>query len=57
METHYVPSANSRSPGTTRSLLLGVLLVAQLMVIPDISAVNVALPDLCKRPLHQGART
>jgi EmrB/QacA subfamily drug resistance transporter len=38
------------STGTTRSrrLLLGVLLVAQLMVILDISAVNVALPDLAK---------
>ena len=31
-----------------RRLLLGVLAVAQLMVILDISAVNVALPDLAK---------
>jgi EmrB/QacA subfamily drug resistance transporter len=43
-------SAHQRSPGTTkpRRVLLGVLLVAQLMVILDISAVNVALPDLAK---------
>jgi MFS family permease len=34
--------------------LLSVLLIAQLMVIPDISAVNVALPDLA-RDLQIGA--
>jgi EmrB/QacA subfamily drug resistance transporter len=32
----------------TRKALLGVLLLAQLMVIVDISAVNVALPDLAR---------
>jgi EmrB/QacA subfamily drug resistance transporter len=40
-----------RSPTTarvSRRRLLSVLLVAQLMVILDISAVNVALPDLAK---------
>src|SRR5687768_8225471 len=44
---HHTPSA---PPGATRirwSLLL-LLSVAQLMVILDISAVNVALPDLAK---------
>src|SRR5215217_6129386 len=34
------------SSATSRGGLLGVLLVAQLMVILDISAVNVALPDM-----------
>jgi EmrB/QacA subfamily drug resistance transporter len=34
--------------GGSRRALLSVLLVAQLMVIIDISAVNVALPDLAK---------
>jgi len=38
------PSAASGT--TSRRGLLGVLLVAQLMVILDISAVNVALPDM-----------
>lgn len=38
------PSAISGTP--SRRGLLGVLLVAQLMVILDISAVNVALPDM-----------
>src|SRR5215203_2153661 len=32
----------------SRRALLGVLLIAQLMVIIDISAVNVALPDLAR---------
>src|SRR5215217_2659810 len=40
------PSAVSGT--TSRRGLLGVLLVAQLMVILDISAVNVALPDMAK---------
>lgn len=34
--------------GGSRRALLSVLLVAQLIVIIDISAVNVALPDLAK---------
>ena len=33
---------------TSRRALLGLLLIAQLMVILDISAVNVALPDMAK---------
>src|SRR3954454_7655884 len=41
------PSASERS-GTNRALLLWLLSIAQLMVILDISAVNVALPDLAK---------
>src|SRR6266508_1766033 len=42
------PSRHPSSASTTASGrgLLGVLLVAQLMVILDISAVNVALPDM-----------
>jgi EmrB/QacA subfamily drug resistance transporter len=38
--------ATASSP--TKRALLGVLLIAQLMVIIDISAVNVALPDLAR---------
>ena len=34
--------------GETSGLLLGVLLVAQLMVILDITAVNIALPSLAR---------
>src|SRR5215207_1209977 len=41
----YRPAA---SAATARRALLSALLVAQLMVIIDISAVNVALPDLAK---------
>src|SRR6266498_4058417 len=37
---------SSANGTTSRRALLGVLLVAQLMVILDISAVNVALPDM-----------
>ncbi len=38
-----------RSPSTISNRgLLPILLVAQLMVILDISAVNVALPDMAK---------
>jgi EmrB/QacA subfamily drug resistance transporter len=40
----HPPSASTTS--ASRRGLLGVLLVAQLMVILDISAVNVALPDM-----------
>src|SRR5215216_6724990 len=42
---HRTASAAGASKGTRWSLLL-LLSVAQLMVILDISAVNVALPDL-----------
>src|SRR5689334_7994862 len=44
---HRRPSPTSASTGTRWSLLL-LLSVAQLMVILDISAVNVALPDLSR---------
>jgi EmrB/QacA subfamily drug resistance transporter len=42
---HHGPRA-AASPSGSRRPLLSVLLVAQLMVIIDISAVNIALPDL-----------
>ena len=38
--------SSSRSNNSSRPALLGVLFVAQLMVILDISAVNLALPDM-----------
>src|SRR4051795_9792412 len=38
------PTTSATAP--SRAILLGVLAVAQLMVILDISAVNVALPDM-----------
>src|SRR5262245_51510626 len=47
---HFHPHRD-RSPGTaagSQRRLLSVLLVAQLMVILDISAVNVALPELAE---------
>ena len=44
MHTTTQPLSNIKSRGA----LLGVLLVAQLMVILDISAVNVALPDMAR---------
>jgi EmrB/QacA subfamily drug resistance transporter len=41
------PHEDNVGPSTSgRTLLLGVLLIAQLMVIIDISAVNIALPDM-----------
>src|SRR5689334_14694952 len=43
---HRPPSEHPASPSRTRLLVL--LCVAQLMVILDISAVNVALPDMAK---------
>jgi EmrB/QacA subfamily drug resistance transporter len=46
-QLHHYPSATSSPTGSRRGLL-GILLVAQLMVILDISAVNVALPDLAR---------
>src|SRR3954471_14122833 len=48
---HRTPAATPSAPAvrpTTRWSLLLLLSVAQLMVILDISAVNVALPDLAK---------
>jgi EmrB/QacA subfamily drug resistance transporter len=44
MRLHRPATPNKSS----RNALLGVLLIAQLMVIIDISAVNVALPDLAR---------
>ena len=46
------PSAGS---AISRPALLGVLLVAQLMVILDISAVNLALPDMARELGIEGA--
>src|SRR5258705_11306543 len=43
--THAAARSNT---DRSRAVLLAVLAVAQLMVILDISAVNVALPDLSK---------
>jgi EmrB/QacA subfamily drug resistance transporter len=45
MFKHRPPTPTS---STSKRGLLGVLLIAQLMVIIDISAVNVALPDLAR---------
>jgi len=45
MTTH--PTTRTSS-GISRPALLGTLLVAQLMVILDISAVNLALPDMAR---------
>src|SRR5215207_3194089 len=42
----HAPRHPSSASAISRRGLLGVLLVAQLMVILDISAVNVALPDM-----------
>src|SRR5712671_4751532 len=39
-------TSNDSATAPSRAVLLAVLAVAQLMVILDISAVNVALPDL-----------
>lgn len=54
---HHLHRHRDRLPGSIGASgrrLLAVLLVAQLMVILDISAVNVAMPDLAK-DLHIGA--
>jgi EmrB/QacA subfamily drug resistance transporter len=45
---HRHRQRSATSAAGSRRALLSVLLVAQLMVIIDISAVNVALPDLAK---------
>jgi EmrB/QacA subfamily drug resistance transporter len=45
---HHPRQPSSAGATASRRGLLGVLLVAQLMVILDISAVNVALPDLAR---------
>src|SRR5215216_3588313 len=46
MYLHRSRRPSSSASTTSRRGLLGILLVAQLMVILDISAVNVALPDM-----------
>ena len=43
---HLAPHRAAGGTGGSKNALLALLLVAQLMVILDISAVNVALPDL-----------
>ena len=45
---HRAPHPSTGGRARTRGGLLALLLVAQLMVILDISAVNVALPDLAR---------
>src|SRR3979409_651394 len=55
MEPHMQRPAHQGSPGSSKSPLLGVLLIAQLMVILDISAVNVALPEMAKDRGIKGA--
>jgi EmrB/QacA subfamily drug resistance transporter len=42
------PSGSESPAGTGRGVLLFVLLIAQLMVILDITAVNIALPSLAR---------
>src|SRR3954451_6703487 len=42
------PSASASPAGRGRGVLLFVLLIAQLMVILDITAVNIALPSVAK---------
>ncbi|TML06369.1 MAG: MFS transporter [Actinobacteria bacterium] len=46
----HTPRSHSRPPGSRRAgaALLALLSLAQLMVILDVSAVNVALPDMAK---------
>ena len=49
--THHHDHRSSEATSTaghSRAVLLGVLLVAQLMVILDITAVNIALPSLAR---------
>jgi EmrB/QacA subfamily drug resistance transporter len=45
---HKAKHSHSTQPGPKQTALLLVLLVAQLMVILDITAVNIALPSLAK---------
>ena len=49
--------APTEGVGGSKVVLLVVLLVAQLMVILDITAVNIALPSLAARPRTSAART
>ncbi len=43
---HHPPTGEPVAASTAGGVLLGVLLIAQLMVILDITAVNIALPSL-----------
>jgi EmrB/QacA subfamily drug resistance transporter len=52
---HRQPNEPPASSAISRPVLLGVLLVAQLMVILDISAVNLALPDMARELGMEGA--
>jgi EmrB/QacA subfamily drug resistance transporter len=45
---HRRPQPSTSNTSSSRPALLGILLVAQLMVILDISAVNLALPDMAR---------
>ena len=45
-ERHPQPSADGAGAGKAGGLLLGTVLVAQLMVILDITAVNIAMPSI-----------
>ena len=49
------PERSQARAGRSRAVLLGVLLVAQLMVILDITAVNIALPSLARDLQLSGA--
>ena len=52
------PQTNQQAPANKKgSALLLVLLVAQLMVILDITAVNIALPSLAKDLQLSGSRS
>ena len=56
--THHHDHRSSEATSTaghSRAVLLGVLLVAQLMVILDITAVNIALPSLARDLQLSGA--
>ncbi len=56
--THHHDPHSSKATSTaghSRAVLLGVLLVAQLMVILDITAVNIALPSLARDLQLSGA--
>src|SRR3954465_8482412 len=54
---HHKPKHTQQDAGsTTRPWLLPVLLVAQLMVILDITAVNIALPHIAM-DLHMSGST
>ena len=45
-EQNHAPHVSSHGQSKARGVLLGLLLMAQLMVILDITAVNIALPSL-----------